>query len=118
MGVTMNMSTIDPEVIQYILALLNIPPYRSTDDGQAHDTLIVRQIIRFMDGRAATRAIRSLEDPELSHIPIIALTADAFESDRLKSIECGMDAHLTKPIDVPVLLETIAHTVYTHTTDL
>lgn len=49
MGVTMNMSTIDPEVIQYILALLNIPPYRSTDDGQAHDTLIVRQIIRFMD---------------------------------------------------------------------
>ncbi len=71
-----------------------------------------------MDGRAATRAIRSLEDPELSHIPIIALTADAFESDRLKSIECGMDAHLTKPIDVPVLLETIAHTVYTHTTDL
>ncbi len=71
-----------------------------------------------MDGRAATKAIRSLEDPELSHIPIIALTADAFESDRLKSIECGMDAHLTKPIDVPVLLETIAHTVYTHTTDL
>ena len=71
-----------------------------------------------MDGRAATSAIRSLEDPELSHIPIIALTADAFESDRLKSIECGMDAHLTKPIDVPVLLETIAHTVYTHTTDL
>ncbi len=71
-----------------------------------------------MDGRAATRAIRSLENPELSHIPIIALTADAFESDRLKSIECGMDAHLTKPIDVPVLLETIAHTVYTHTTDL
>ncbi len=71
-----------------------------------------------MDGRAATRAIRSLEDPELSHIPIIALTADAFESDRLKSIECGMDAHLTKPIDVPVLLETIAHTVYTHATDL
>ena len=71
-----------------------------------------------MDGRAATRAISSLEDPELSHIPINALTADAFESDRLKSIECGMDAHLTKPIDVPVLLETIAHTVYTHTTDL
>ncbi len=71
-----------------------------------------------MNGHEATRAIRSLEDPELSHIPIIALTADAFESDRLKSIESGMDAHLTKPIDVPVLLEMIAHTVYTHATDL
>lgn len=60
-----------------------------------------------MDGRAATRAIRNLSDPALAGIPIIALSADAFEADKQKSIECGMNAHLTKPIDLPLLLNTI-----------
>ncbi len=60
-----------------------------------------------MDGRQAARKIRSLNDPALSKIPIIALSANAFESDRRLSIESGMNAHLTKPIDIPLLLETI-----------
>lgn len=60
-----------------------------------------------MDGREAAKAIRSLENTETAHIPIIALSADAFEHDKRLSIECGMDAHLTKPIDIPLLLETI-----------
>lgn len=67
-----------------------------------------------MNGRQATKAIRKLKDKVLSHIPIIALSADAFESDKRKSIESGMDAHLPKPIDVPVLLDTIAKTLQTH----
>lgn len=67
-----------------------------------------------MNGRQATRAIRSMNDKVLSRIPIIALSADAFESDKRKSIESGMDAHLPKPIDVPLLLETIARTIQTH----
>lgn len=67
-----------------------------------------------MNGRQATKAIRKLKDKILSHIPIIALSADAFESDKRKSIESGMDAHLPKPIDIPVLLETIARTLQTH----
>ncbi|MCI8986637.1 MAG: response regulator [Lachnospiraceae bacterium] len=64
-----------------------------------------------MDGRKAAEAIRRLEDPVLSHIPIIALSANAFESDKRLSTESGMNAHLTKPIDVPILLETIARVV-------
>lgn len=64
-----------------------------------------------MNGRQAARAIRKLDNPILAHIPIIALSADAFESDKQKSKESGMDAHLTKPIDIPVLLETIAKTI-------
>ena len=64
-----------------------------------------------MDGLEATRAIRSLADPLLSGIPIIALSANAFESDKRKSIENGMNAHLTKPVDIPLLLETIVKTV-------
>ncbi|MDE7312545.1 MAG: response regulator [Eubacterium sp.] len=67
-----------------------------------------------MNGRQATRAIRSLKNKQLAHIPIIALSADAFESDKRKSIESGMDAHLPKPIDVPVLLETITKTIQMH----
>ncbi len=60
-----------------------------------------------MDGRAAARAIRALPDPRIARVPIIALSANAFESDKLASLESGMDAHLTKPIDVPLLLETV-----------
>lgn len=67
-----------------------------------------------MNGHQAARAIRSFENEALSRIPIIALSADAFESDRRKSIESGMDAHLPKPIDVPVLLETMAKTLQAH----
>ena len=67
-----------------------------------------------MNGRQATRAIRRLDNELLARIPIIALSADAFESDKRKSIESGMDAHLPKPIDVPVLLETIAKTIQMH----
>ncbi len=67
-----------------------------------------------MNGRQAARAIRKLENQTLARVPIIALSADAFESDKRKSIESGMDAHLPKPIDVPVLLETIAKTIQTH----
>lgn len=64
-----------------------------------------------MDGLQASRAIRQLDDPELSRIPIIALSANAFESDKRSSIESGMNAHLAKPIDIPILLETIVETL-------
>lgn len=64
-----------------------------------------------MDGRTAAKAIRALDDPELANIPIIALSANAFESDKRASIEAGMNAHLTKPIDVPVLLDAIKSTL-------
>lgn len=64
-----------------------------------------------MDGRQATEAIRKLKNPLLANIPIIALSANAFESDKRMSIESGMNAHLTKPMDVPLLLETISKTM-------
>ncbi len=60
-----------------------------------------------MDGRQAAAEIRKLKNQKLAQIPIIALSANAFETDKRMSIESGMDAHLTKPIDIPLLLETI-----------
>lgn len=62
-----------------------------------------------MNGYEASKAIRKLVDPALAQIPIIALSANAFESDKKLSLESGMNEHLTKPIDIPLLLNTISH---------
>lgn len=58
-----------------------------------------------MNGYEAAKAIRSLEDPELSSIPILAMTANAFEADRENALRSGMDAHIAKPVDVDLLLQ-------------
>ena len=58
-----------------------------------------------MNGWEATKAIRLLENPHIARIPIIALSADSFESNQKMSLECGMDAHLNKPLDVDCLLK-------------
>ncbi len=65
-----------------------------------------------MDGRKATEEIRKFKNKAIADIPIIALSANAFESDKRMSMEAGMDAHLTKPVDVPLLMETMADIAY------
>ena len=64
-----------------------------------------------MDGYEATRAIRKLENPALSQIPIIALSANAFAEDYQKSIDAGMVAHFPKPINIDALHALICHTL-------
>ena len=56
-----------------------------------------------MDGYEATEKIRALPDRSRAGIPIIAMTANAFKEDRLKAAESGMDAYITKPVDVLAL---------------
>ena len=58
-----------------------------------------------MDGYMATKKIRNLEDSELANIPIIALSANAFEEDRKASADAGMNGHLAKPVNVSELLK-------------
>ena len=60
-----------------------------------------------MNGYEATKAIRSLKNQDLATIPIIAMTANAFEEDKQEAIRCGMNGHIAKPIDVDVLFETL-----------
>lgn len=60
-----------------------------------------------MDGYETARAIRRLENEPLSKIPIIALSSDAMEGDRERSIKAGMNEHFTKPIDIEALQELI-----------
>ncbi|HBN57200.1 MAG TPA: hybrid sensor histidine kinase/response regulator, partial [Lachnospiraceae bacterium] len=65
-----------------------------------------------MDGYEAAKAIRGLKDPILRAIPIIAVSSNAFEEDRRRSRESGMDAHIAKPVDYPELLDLIEKTLH------
>ena len=64
-----------------------------------------------MDGWQATEGIRALPDPEIANIPIIALSANALDSDKRMSAKNGMNAHLKKPMNIPILLGEIKKTV-------
>ncbi len=61
-----------------------------------------------MNGYEATRAIRALDDPEKAEIPILAMTANAFEEDKREAILAGMNGHVAKPVDMKVLLQELA----------
>ena len=60
-----------------------------------------------MGGYEATKEIRELENEELAKIPIIAMTANAFEEDKQEALKCGMNGHIAKPIDIQNLFETL-----------
>ncbi len=60
-----------------------------------------------MNGYEATRQIRALDDPGLSNIPVIAMTANAFKEDIEAAKDAGMDRHIAKPIDIGKLIETL-----------
>ncbi len=63
------------------------------------DLILMDVQMPVMDGYAATRAIRSLDNKELAKIPIVAMTANAFEEDRRAALDSGMNDHVAKPID-------------------
>ena len=60
-----------------------------------------------MDGYKATKCIRNLQDKRKAEFPIIAMTANAFEEDRKKAFDAGMDGHIAKPIDIEKVKMTI-----------
>ena len=60
-----------------------------------------------MDGYEATRAIRSLDNPALAGIPILAMTANAFKEDEQAAEQAGMQGHIAKPIDMQKMMDAI-----------
>jgi len=60
-----------------------------------------------MDGYTAAQAIRALPDRRLASVPILAMTANAFEEDRQRALQCGMNGHISKPIDINKMFETL-----------
>jgi len=72
-----------------------------------YDIILMDIQMPVMDGYEATRQIRALEDADKAAIPIVAVTANAFEEDRKITMEAGMNGHLSKPYDVPAIMKTM-----------
>ena len=76
-----------------------------------YDAILMDVRMPVMDGLNATRAIRALERPDAGIIPIIAMTANVFDEDVERSLEAGMNAHLSKPIVPGIMYETLARLI-------
>jgi signal transduction histidine kinase/CheY-like chemotaxis protein len=76
--------------------------------GQAFDLVLMDVQMPTIDGLKATEKIRAAEQGTGRHLPIVAMTANAMHGDKEKCLEAGMDAYLTKPIDIASLREMLA----------
>ncbi len=76
-----------------------------------YDAVLMDIQMPIMDGYEATREIRKLETKELADIPIIAMTANAFDEDKKEALRNGMNAHIAKPIDIKVLRSVLEKTL-------
>jgi CheY-like chemotaxis protein len=84
-----------------------------TNSEESYFDLILMDIMMpEMDGLTATRMIRNMERTDMKTIPIIAMTANAFEDDKKAAMEAGMNGYVTKPINVEVLIREINTVIY------
>ena len=77
----------------------------STSVPGCYNLVLMDVQMPIMDGYEATRQIRALENPVLAGIPILAMTANAFEEDKKSALDCGMNGFLSKPI----IMEELVH---------
>ncbi len=83
-----------------------------TDSKPGYYDLVLMDIqMPVMNGYETTKCIRSLENPILSNIPILAMTANAFDEDRRAAKECGMNGFLSKPINIQEVIQAL-HDVF------
>ena len=83
---------------------------KTAEEGR-YDLILMDIQMPLMDGYEATKAIRSLPNDYAANITIIAMTANAFEEDRQKALQAGMNDHLAKPIDVSKLMEKLGNAI-------
>ena len=79
---------------------------KQSEPGYYHLVLMDVQMPE-MNGYEATQTIRKMENSQKASIPIIAMTANAFEEDKQQALNCGMNGHIAKPIDVNILFDTL-----------
>ena len=109
------------ELVKYILEDAGASVHPSYNGAQAvetfssappgtYDVILTDIMMPVMDGYEAARSIRDMEmtRPDAADIPVIAMTANAFDDDRRKSLEAGMNEHITKPIDREKMITLIA----------
>ena len=86
---------------------LAVELFAKNDPGH-FDAILMDMRMPVMDGLTAAQEIRKLDRPDAATIPIIALTANAFAEDVQQCLQAGMNAHLSKPVDIDLLKETLA----------
>ena len=72
-----------------------------------YDLVLMDVQMPVMNGYEATEQIRALDDPDLAGITILAMTANAFDEDKKKALNCGMNGFLSKPIVIDELIATL-----------
>jgi CheY-like chemotaxis protein len=77
-----------------------------------YDAILMDVRMPEMDGLEATQAIRALDRPDAKRIPIIAMTANAFDEDVQRSLQVGMNAHLPKPVEPDHLYQTLEELIW------
>ena len=77
-----------------------------------YDAILMDVRMPEMDGLDATAAIRALDRPDAKTIPIIAMTANAFDEDVQRSLQVGMNAHLSKPVETEHLYQTLGELIW------
>lgn len=79
-----------------------------------YDMILMDIQMPIMDGYEAARIIRRLPDERLAHIPIIAMTANAFAEGRKRAISAGMNAHVAKPVGIDTLRSVMSDILARH----
>ena len=72
-----------------------------------YDTILMDMRMPEMDGPEATQVVCAMDRPDAKSIPIIALTANAFDEDVQRSMQAGLNAHLSKPVEPEALFSTL-----------
>ena len=79
-----------------------------------YDLVLMDIQMPVMDGHEATRRIRNLEDKELAKVPVVAMTANAFDEDRKAAKECGMNGFISKPINMQEVVQALRMCLQDH----
>ena len=110
--------TVNAEIMMMVLSMREIEAdlaengwvavqkFARSDPGY-YDAILMDMRMPEMDGLEATRTIRAMERADAKEIPIIALTANAFDEDVQQSMQAGLNAHLSKPVEPDTLFRTL-----------
>ena len=114
---------VNVEIVKEVLGLCNtevdhaengkiaVEMFEKSEPGY-YDAILMDVRMPEMDGLEATKTIRALDKPDAKTIPIIAMTANAFDEDVQRSLQAGMNAHLSKPVEAELLYKTLEELIW------